>query len=248
MMIHVLRQALRDVQTPWLVLPLFEDREISPIAVRDTPLGDMLGRLIGQKELAGSLAELTPLHGVPGTRGRLGAGRRAGARAKFDAGPAFIRPGSPLAKRLAGKATRRRSRSCLPAGVRLPPCRGHLGPRRGHRRRHPRARPAQGRAEPPSVRNASSSSSARKSRTIRPDSARARCGEARSSGRRSTSPATWPTRPRPRRPRPGWPSGSGPWPRRPGSAVQVWDETRIRQERFGGLLGVAAGSASPRRS
>ena len=30
-----------------------------------------------------------------------------------------------------------------------------------------------------------------------------------------------------------------------GLAVQVWDETRIRQERFGGLLGVAAGSANP---
>ena len=30
-----------------------------------------------------------------------------------------------------------------------------------------------------------------------------------------------------------------------GIAVQVWDETRIRQERFGGLLGVAAGSENP---
>ena len=30
-----------------------------------------------------------------------------------------------------------------------------------------------------------------------------------------------------------------------GIGVQVWDETRIRQERFGGLLGVAAGSENP---
>ena len=32
-----------------------------------------------------------------------------------------------------------------------------------------------------------------------------------------------------------------------GLAVDIWDEARIRQERFGGLLGVAAGSNEPPR-
>ena len=69
-----------------------------------------------------------------------------------------------------------------------------------------------------------------------------RCGEARSSARRSTWHETWSTRPPPR----NTPTRAGrtdPDRRRPtpGIAVEVWDETRIRQERFGGLAGRGRG-------
>ena len=45
----------------------------------------------------------------------------------------------------------------------------------------------------------------------------------------------------------GWPSGSRLVASDAGIAVEVWDEERIRHERFGGLLGVAAGSDEPPR-
>ena len=140
MLIHVLRQPLREIQTPWLVLPLFEDQGDLPAGVQDTPLGNVLGALIAQKELTGSLAELTPVHGPAGIRRGLGAGRRPGPRGKFDAGAAFA-AGFALAKRLAGKP-RETIAVALPAGVDALGGRVDLGDGRGHRRRHARTWPA----------------------------------------------------------------------------------------------------------
>src|SRR4051794_14543327 len=84
MMIHLVRQAFSEVQTPWLVLPLFEEQGEFPEASEQTPLGGLVRRLIGQKEISGSLAELSPLHGVSG----LSAGSvlivGLGPRARFD--------------------------------------------------------------------------------------------------------------------------------------------------------------------
>ena len=102
MLIHVLRQPLCEIQTPWLVLPLFEDQADLPAGVQDTPLGNLLRALISQKELTGSLAELTPVHGPAGFAAGSVLVVGLGPRGKFDSGAAFA-AGFALAKRLAGK-------------------------------------------------------------------------------------------------------------------------------------------------
>src|SRR4051794_37658167 len=102
MMIHLVRQALSEVQAPWLVLPLFEEQGDLPDDLMQMPLGRLVTRLIGQKEITGSLAELTPLHGVSGLAADSVLVVGLGPRAKFDAGAAFS-AGFALAKRLSAR-------------------------------------------------------------------------------------------------------------------------------------------------
>ena len=110
MMIHVVRQPVAESPTPWLVLFVFENQGEMPDGVRDTPLGELLGRLIAEKELTGSLGEMVTVHGPAGFSAGSVLVVGLGTRDKFDALAAFT-AGFALAKRLAGKAPRA-SRGC----------------------------------------------------------------------------------------------------------------------------------------
>ena len=119
MMIQLVRQAAAEVQASWLVLPLFEDLEATPVVTRDTALAGLLARLVERKEVTGSLGELTALHGIPGFAAESLLLVGLGLRAKFDAGSAFA-AGFALAKRLSGKA-RDHVAVLIPEGVDLNP-------------------------------------------------------------------------------------------------------------------------------
>src|SRR5271157_1760221 len=102
MIIHVLRQPLADFPSPWLVLLLLEGQGELAVEVRDTALGGLLSRLIVQKELTGSVGELTVVHGPAGFAAGSVLIVGLGPTSKFDAGAAYA-AGFALAKRLAGK-------------------------------------------------------------------------------------------------------------------------------------------------
>jgi leucyl aminopeptidase len=242
MMIHVLSQRLAEVQTPWLVLTVFEDQGELADGVDGTDLGDLLDRLIAQKELGGSVGDLTVLH----SPGGLGAGSvlvaGLGQRARFDAGVAFS-AGFALAKRLAAKP-RESVALALPTDVN-PAITGWVsalvegviagtrGP--GLRKTEPNRHPF-----------------GTLSIIVKPDASQDAVRHVEAQVRRgeivgqavnvardlaNTPPAE------------KFPARLAEQIRTmasdAGISVQIWDETRIRQERFGGLLGVAAGSENP---
>lgn len=102
MNITLLRQPVSSVQAQWVVLGIFEEEVEPPPASRGTPLEPIITRLIADKDLTGSLGELTALHAVGGMQasGALLVG--LGPRRRFDAGAAFS-AGFAFAKRLSGK-------------------------------------------------------------------------------------------------------------------------------------------------
>ena len=242
MLIHVIRQPLREFQTPWLVLTLFEDQGDLPIGVQDTPLGNVLGTLIAQKEVSGSLAELTALHAPGGFAAGSVLVAGLGPRGKFDAGAAFA-AGFALSKRLAGKA-RETIAVALPTGVdpsiagwTSALVEGIVAGTRG-----PGLRKTEANRHPFGTLNIlvspeeSEDSAHRLELQVRRGEI---VGQAVNLARDLTN--TPPSEKCPTR----LAEQIRTMASDAGLAVQVWDETRIRQERFGGLLGVAAGSANP---
>src|SRR5208337_3188028 len=226
MIIQVLRQPLADIQSPWLVLLLLEEQGELAVEVRDTALGDLLSRLIVQKEITGSAGELTVVHGPAG----------------FAAGSAYA-AGFALAKRLAGKPRESVALalpdavdrsvagwiSALVAGV----VAGTRGP--GLRKTEPNRHPFE-------VLNIIIGPGATEDLAHQIEEQVRRgeiVGQAINLARdlANTPPSE------------KCPSRLAEQVRTvasdAGIAVQMWDETRIRQERFGGLLGVAAGSENP---
>ena len=244
MNIALLRQPIESVQAQWLVLGIFEDDAEPPRHARGTALEAESSALIGEKELTGSLGELMPLYEVPGLElpsdpaGRTGPPRASTPARRF-------RPVLPLAKRLAAK--RRES-----VAVVLPPSddpprvasaliEGAIAGTRGPGCPEERSRIATlSRAQP-----------GRRGRTR----ARSELSEARTwlAARRDRRAGRQPgTRPGEHSARRKVAARSSPIASAlvaadAGIAVDVWDEARIRQERFGGLLGVAAGSDEPPR-
>ena len=242
MLIHVLRQPFREIQTPWLVLPLFEDQGDLPASVQDTPLGNVLGALIAQKELSGSLAELTPVHGPTGFAAGSVLVVGLGSRGKFDAGAAFA-AGFALAKRLAGKP-RETIAVALPAGVDSSVAgwisaivEGIVAGTRG-----PGLRKTEANRHPFGTLNllVSPEETEDSAHGLELQVRRGEIvGQAINLARELAN--TPPSEKCPAR----LAEQIRTMASDAGLAVQVWDETRIRQERFGGLLGVAAGSANP---
>ena len=103
MNITLLRQPLGSVQAQWLVLGVFEDESEPPTELRGTALEEVVKRLIAEKDVTGSLGELTPLYDVrrvPGAARCCWSG--LGPRDRFDAGAAFS-AGFAFSKRLASK-------------------------------------------------------------------------------------------------------------------------------------------------
>jgi leucyl aminopeptidase len=240
MMIQLVHQTFSEVQAPWLVLPLFEEQGDLPDDLGQTPLGRLVTRLVGQKEITGSLAELTPLHGVPGLAADSVLIAGLGPRAKFDAGAAFS-AGFALAKRL---SARKREGVALGLGLAVDfpfaeatsaLVEGVVAGTRGPdlRKAEPGRQPF-GALTVVGKEDAGLSASQLEELVRRGEIV----GEAINLARdlANTPPAE------------KTPARLAEWIKTvaadAGIGVQVWDETRIRQERFGGLLGVAAGSAN----
>ena len=68
MNITLLRQPLVSVEAQWLVLGFFEDENEPPGELRGTTQYEIVERLIAEKDVTGSLGELTPFY-EPGARG-----------------------------------------------------------------------------------------------------------------------------------------------------------------------------------
>ncbi len=243
MIIHIVRQTLGEVQSPWLVVFVQEGQAGLPAEIRDSPLAGLLNRLAGQKDLTGSAGELTVIHGPAGFAAGSLLIVGLGSVSKFDAGTAYG-AGFALAKRLAGKPRDTVALaipddsidpsisgwiSALVSGV----VAGTRGPglRKSDPNRHSfetlnvivapgTSEDATRRIEDQVRRGEIVGQAINLARDLANTPPSDKCpGRLAEQIRTVASDA--------------------------GIAVQVWDETRIRQERFGGLLGVAAGSENP---
>jgi len=242
MNITPLRQPIGSVQAQWLVVGVFEDEAEPPEVLRGTDLEAKVRRLTAEKELTGSLGELTFLYDVPGleARGVLLVG--LGPRARFDPGAAFS-AGFALAKRLAGKPREsvavalppsdqpRAVASALIEGAIV----GTRGPgiRKTEANRHAFETLSlvvePGPSDEPGL-------------SLEPTLRRAEIvGQAVNLARDLVNTPPGDKSPAQLADRIGIVAADA------GIAVDVWDEARIRRERFGGLLGVAAGSDEPPR-
>ena len=240
MNIALVRQPIVEVQAKWLVVGIFEDDAEPADGLQGSPLEETVRRLTSDKEVTGSLGELTPLYEVAGLAAAAVLLVGLGPRSRFDSGAAFS-AGFALSKRLAGK--RRESvaivlpraeeaqdvASALIEGTIV----GTRGP--GLRKTEPN-------------RHAFGSLSLIVGRSQTDDQVRAFertlvraevVGHAINLARDLVNTPAAEKSPVRLAERISLVAHDA------GISVDVWDEARIRQERFGGLLGVAAGSDEP---
>jgi leucyl aminopeptidase len=244
MNITLLRQPVAAVKVQWLVLGLFENESEQPEALGGTGAGKLVERLLSDKDVTGTLGELTALHEPSGFEAGAILLVGLGPRARFDAGAAYT-AGVTAAKRMAGKG-RDSVAFVLPPSPDADPnliasaiiegaVVGTRGP--GLRKTEPN-RHAFGtlslvipteRSEGPS---SSLAASIKRGEIV---------GGAINLARdlANTPPAEKPPIKLAERIQLVATDA--------GIAVETWDERRIEQERFGGLRGVAAGSEEPPR-
>lgn len=239
MNVQSISRPLSAIETPWLALGIFEDATEPPLTVRDLALGELIGRLLASKDLACGLGDLTPLLGphAPATDGVLIFG--LGPQARFDAGAAFA-AGVAVGKRLAGKAREAVSvvlpesagqaaliASALVEGLIV----GTQGPglRKSEPSRHPFGS-LQLITPPSDVPEADLTAAVKRGEIV---------GQAVNLARELTNT------PPSEKPPTKLAARAAEVAATAGLGVTVWDEPKIREERFGGLLGVAAGSEEP---
>lgn len=102
MMIKSVVQPPAEVEADWLVVGLFEGDGEPPAAVRETPLGPVLERSLVTKDVSAGLAELTPVLGLTGLKAPAVLIVGLGPRETFSEGAAFD-AGVAVGRRLAGK-------------------------------------------------------------------------------------------------------------------------------------------------
>jgi leucyl aminopeptidase len=229
---------LANVEAQWLVLGLFDEQTEPPDTIKGTPLGELVGRLLTGKEIPTGLGETTPLIGHQGlpTGSVLLVG--LGTRERFDAGTAYA-AGVAVGRRLGGKPRDsvavalpesdqpRAIASALTEGVIV----GTRGPdlRKSEPGRHPFGG-LQVVAPPDRLSSRDLAGAVRRGEVV---------GQAVNLARDLVNmpPAEKP------------PARLAEVAREnaeaAGIVVSIWDADRIRQERFGGLLGVSAGSEAP---
>jgi leucyl aminopeptidase len=241
MMIHVLRQPVAEVPSPWLVLAVFEDQGDLPDGLRNTPLGDMLARLLTQKELSGSTGELTTIHAPAGFSAGSVLVVGLGSREKFGAGAAFA-AGFAAAKRLGAKPREQIALAVPSAGD---PATGWVsalvegvvaGTRGPGLRKTEANRHSFGNLDVILDPGESDEFVRQIEQQVRRGQI---VGDAINLARDLAN--TPPSEKSPARLADQIRTAASD----AGIGVQIWDETRIRQERFGGILGVAAGSENP---
>jgi len=230
------RSLLLDAQ--WLAVPLFEDETDTPPSVKGTPVGDVLSRLLDGKLLNGGTGDSTPILGAT----ELGAVAvqtfGLGQRAMFDAGAAFS-AGVALAKRLASKP---RGKVAVilpdagePAAIASAMTEGLIVGTRGidlkkaEKGRHPFESLV---IVSPGADDAVLARAVRRGEII---------GTAINLARDLAN--TPPVEKSP----PLFADRARAEATAVGVSVDVWDQSRIKEERFGGLSGVALGSVQPPR-
>jgi leucyl aminopeptidase len=240
MKITLIRQPIQEVGANWLALGIFEGDAEPPEELSGSPLWDTVKRMLADKELSGTLGELTPLYDARG----MAAGSillfGLGPLARFDTDAAFA-AGFAISKRLAGKS-RESVAITLPASANAAAVASALvegaivgtrgpGLRKTEPNRH--AFGSLGIVVVPSF-NERIADTLEKS-LIRGEAIGHAINLARDLA--NTPPAEkTPTKLADRIRMVAEDAGI---------AVDVWNEARIRKERFGGLLGVAAGSDEP---
>ncbi len=230
--------ALGSVEAQWLAVGVFDGKPDPRSAPADTALGELIGQLIASKDISGSVGETTPFFKL-GVEARNVLAFGLGTAEKFDAGAAF-HAGVAVGKRLAAKpkgtvavvvpevAETPAIVSALTEGVLV----GTQGP--GLKKTEPARHafeelkivvPTGGTLDAAAL-----AAIVRRSEVV---------GEA-------VNRARWLVNLPPSEKAPevlaNWIAEEA---RAVGGTVEVWDRERIAAERFGGLLGVSAGSAKP---
>lgn len=238
MNVESLIRSLADLETDWLAVGIVDGQTSPPGALRGTAAGGRLAELLGAGELPGGLGEVSRLYDLPGLVARgllvygLGKPDRFGPGAAFAAGTAVARrlgsrPGRRVVVALPEPGDPATIAPALTEGLVV----GTRGPdlRKSERDRHSfdslRVAAVPGQIEADAL-----------ERLVRAGTIR---GEAVNLARElvNTPPAEKP------------PARLAARAREEATAVglgvEVWGADRIRHERFGGLLGVSAGSAEP---
>lgn len=242
MNIALLRQPAPSVQAQWLVLGIFEDDAEPPAAAGGTPLAPVIARLIADKDLTGSLGELTPVYGVDGFQAGAVLLVGLGTRKRFEAGAAFA-AGFAFAKRLAGKR-RETVAAVLPASDDPPKTASAFIEGAVVGTRGPGLRKTEAVRHSFEALSLVVGTDQDEDMVLLIEKGLRRgeiVGNAVNLARDLTNTPPAEKTPRHLADRVAVVAGDA------GLVVDIWDESRIRDERFGGLLGVAAGSDEPPR-
>lgn len=236
MNIQLLRRPIAEVGSQWLVVGLFEDEAGSPHGACLKGLEDTVRRLVADKDATGSLGEVSVVHDPPGLEAASALLVGLGPRGRFDAGAAFT-AGVAASKRMAARFRETVAfvlpPSDEPAVTASAIVEGAMvGTRSPALHRSEPNRHAFGTFSlvvedvPPSQVDALEAA-LKRGKIV---------GEAINLARDlgNTPPAEKPPRQLAERIRLVAEDA--------GLSVEIWDAARIQQERFGGLIGVAAGS------
>ena len=239
MQIRIVAEDPARSQVDWLVAGLFEDPPEPPAWLRETPAAGVIARLVGSKDLSGSAGEAVPVHGPGGVSAGsmlvlgLGPGEVFGAASAFEMGTVLGKrlggkPRGVVGVVLPGEGMPSVVASHLAQGVAV----GLSGP--GLAKSEPARHGFEGLlliVPPGSTADATLLEEAVRRGGI--------VGQAVNLARELVNLPPARKAPRLLADRIRNEAGAS------GLGVEVWDEARIRRERLGGLLGVAAGSDEP---
>jgi leucyl aminopeptidase len=236
------RQPLAEVAAQWLVVGIFENDTEPPAEALGTPLEATIRRLRAEKELKGARGELTLLYEVRGLASGAVLLVGLGSRDHFEPGAAFA-AGFAAAKRLATQA-RESVAIVLPAAPEPDSCASALIEGAIVGTRGPGIRKADPDRHPFGTLNLVAGPDQRDEQTRTLEFALRRgeiVGQCVNLARDLVNTPPCDKTPAKLAERIAEVASGA------GIGVEVWDEARIAAARFGGLLGVAAGSDEPPR-
>jgi leucyl aminopeptidase len=102
MQVRIQRQPLASLAADWLVVGVFEPAKDVPEELRSSPASDLILKLLAREEVSGGLGEMTPILGASGLEARAMLMVGLGPVDKFGPGPAFS-AGVAIGRKLGGK-------------------------------------------------------------------------------------------------------------------------------------------------
>ena len=225
---------LAEVSAEWVAVGVFDGDDQPPAPLRGTPLGDLIAGLVAGKDLPADFGSVTPLHGVPGLKSGTPVVFGLGPRDHFSAATAYA-AGITVAKRLSGKTPRTVAVALPDAGdphaIASALTEGLVVGTRGPdlRKSEPGRRPFEslwivgakaGAFEAGVTRGVVLGESINLARDLANTPPAEKAPKAFAARAREVAKES-------------------------GLKADVWDEARVREARFGGLIGVAAGSDEP---